>query len=174
MTETSTPNALTAHQIAELLDATVLGDANQSINSVAVIERAEAGQLAFVGSLQQIRRCEDSAASVILAPPEVTDCAGDYPNVTFVLVEDPEAALLKVALKLKPARERSTIGISPLATVASTAKIGSRTNVHPYAVIGEDVLELGVDAEVFRAGSTTGEVRCARIELDGLQAAFAR
>ena len=108
MTDTQTKSALTAQQIADLLDASLIGDGTRSVSSVTVIERAEPGQLAFVGSHDQIKRCGNSAADVVIAPPEIADTSSaNYPNITFIVVDEPETAFLKVAQELDPPRKRA-------------------------------------------------------------------
>lgn len=140
MTGTQNPFALTAAQICEKLGGTLVGDGSRTVSGVNVIERAQAGQLAFVGTTEQLRRCSGSQAEVVIAPQAVSEAATQYAQITFVLTDEPEVAFLKIAQQLNPPRRRSSIGISPLASVAASARIGTRSNIHPNAVVGEDAV----------------------------------
>ena len=132
-------NVLTAAEIAESINAAILGDDTRTVGGVEVIERATANELAFVGATKQLKRVGDSEAKVILVPQVNVAELEPYSDRTFLIVEDPEGSFLEVAQALYPERLRSQVGISPLATVAASAVIGAKTNIHPHAVIGEHV-----------------------------------
>jgi UDP-3-O-[3-hydroxymyristoyl] glucosamine N-acyltransferase len=140
MAETRIENTLHAQEIARILDATIVGPANCSVSGADFIERATAGQLAFVGCRRNLKRAAASKAMLIIGPETVRADLDDYADRTFLLVAEPEAAFLRIVDLLLPERPRRTIGISPQAVVAASASIGSKTNVHPFATIGEDVV----------------------------------
>ena len=49
-------NVLTAAEIAESINAAILGDDTRTVGGVEVIERATANELAFVGATKQLKR----------------------------------------------------------------------------------------------------------------------
>ncbi|MCR9198086.1 MAG: UDP-3-O-(3-hydroxymyristoyl)glucosamine N-acyltransferase [Planctomycetaceae bacterium] len=140
-------HALTAGEIASLLDAELIGSGDAIVSGTNFIERASATELAFVGCSKNASRIEDTAAVVIIAPPDLKTAAQDDPERTYILTERPEDAFLTVAQKICPTRPESWTGVSPQASIAATAKIGRNTTVCPFAVIGEHV-SIGEDCHI--------------------------
>jgi len=138
---------LSAQQIADRVEGTVLGSSEICITGVEFIERATEQQLAFVGNEKQLSRIKSSSARLILAPTAAKDQVQDYPHITFILVDEPEAALLHVASIMNPRRQPSTTGISPTASIAASATIGANAAIGHHAVIGEDVV-IGDDCRI--------------------------
>ncbi|MEQ9406797.1 MAG: UDP-3-O-(3-hydroxymyristoyl)glucosamine N-acyltransferase [Fuerstiella sp.] len=136
----STPAVqLTAGEIAALLDARIIGDDSLKVSGVAFIEQASETDLVFVGCDKNLKRAAATKARLIIAPRSAVGNLAPFPDRTFILVDEPEAAFLQMAVRLVPPRRRSDVGISPHAIVAESAIIGRKTNIHPLAVIGEDV-----------------------------------
>lgn len=130
---------LTATEIADILGGRLVGDGDIRVNGVEFIERASESDLAFVGCKRNLKRAETSNAKLIIAPESISEQIAEFPGKTFILVAEPEAAFLQAAVRLVPRRPRPNIGISPRAVVAESSVIGAKTNVHPLAVVGEDV-----------------------------------
>ena len=140
MAGTRVENTLHAREIARILDAVIVGPADCSVSGADFIERATATQLAFVGCKRNLKRASASQARLIIGPETVRDHLGDDPGRTFLLVPEPEAAFLKIVGLILPERPRRALGISPQAVVAASASVGSKTNIHPFVTIGEDVV----------------------------------
>ncbi len=140
MSAVKTQRSLTVAEIAQILDAEVLGNALAVIDDVEVIERAQTRHLAYIGDLKGLPRLKHSHAAVVIAPLSLRDELVRIPDRSFLLVPQPEVAFLSIAGLLKPPRPRSRIGVSDRAVVDPTAKIGANTNVHPLAVIGAGVV----------------------------------
>ncbi|MFO1001875.1 MAG: UDP-3-O-(3-hydroxymyristoyl)glucosamine N-acyltransferase [Planctomycetaceae bacterium] len=143
----TTRRSITAGEIAEILDAVLLGDANRTITGVDVVDRAGDNDLSFVGDAKNLPRVKLSKCKVIIAPLAVRDELSAFPDRTFLLVPEAETALLSIAGVLRPMRARPRIGISSAAVVDPTAQIGANTNIHPLAVIGRDVV-MGHSCEI--------------------------
>jgi UDP-3-O-[3-hydroxymyristoyl] glucosamine N-acyltransferase len=139
--------SLTAREIAEILDAELIGDPTPSIDDVEVVERATSSQLSFVGDAKNLPRLKASQSRVVVAPATIRNEVGLYPDRTFLLVPEAETAFLSIAGLLRPPRARARIGISPHAVVDPTAQIGANTNIHPLAVVGRDVV-IGHSCEI--------------------------
>jgi UDP-3-O-[3-hydroxymyristoyl] glucosamine N-acyltransferase len=155
MNSGTTRRSLTAGEIAEILDAVVLGDPQRAITGVDVVDRAGESDLSFVGDAKNLPRVKLSKSKVIVAPLAVRDELVNYPDRTFLLVPEAETALLSIAGILRPLRPRPRIGISPNAVVDATAQIGANTNIHPLAVIGRDVV-IGHSCEI-HSGVVVGD-----------------
>lgn len=147
--------SLTAKELEEILGARLVGNGDRAIDDVNVIERASCHQLAFVGDLKNLFRIRNTEAQVILVPADVREELTAYPNRTFLLVEDPESAVLLIAGLLNPPRHRIRAGISERAVVDPTAVILGNTIIHPLAVIGRDV-SIGHNCEI-HAGVVIGD-----------------
>ncbi len=143
----STQRTLTAREMAEILDAKLIGDADRAIHDVDVIERAKDGHLSFVGDAKNLPRIKSTQSRVVIVPASSEQDLTAFPNHTFLLVPEPETAFLSIAGVLRPNRPRPRIGVSERAIVDASARIGANTNVHPLAVIGRDVV-IGHSCEI--------------------------
>lgn len=139
--------SLTAREIADILDATLIGDPQRTIDDVEVIERAEARHLSFVGDSKNVPRVKLSKSRVVIAPTGVEKDLSAFADRTFLVVPQPETAFLSIAGVLRPNRPRPRIGISDRALIDPSATIGANTNIHPLAVIGRDVV-IGHSCEI--------------------------
>ena len=151
----TTRRSLTAGEIAEILDAVVLGDPLRTITGVEVVDRALENDISFVGDAKNLPRVKQSKSKVIIAPTALQGELSAYTDRTFLLVPEAETALLSIAGILRPLRARPRIGVSPHAVVDSTAQIGANTNIHPLAVIGRDVV-IGHSCEI-QSGVVVGD-----------------
>lgn len=131
--------ALTASEIAHLLQAQLQGNPDVEIDDVQILERATARDLTFVGNQKNLSRLKHTAARLILVPENIRAELPASDERTYILVPEAEPAFLTVAGILRPPRQRPAIGISSRAIVHESARIGANTNVHPLAVIGADV-----------------------------------
>ena len=143
----SAKTSLTALEISEILQARLIGDAAVSINGVDVVDRASSSQLAFISDLKNLPRVRKSQAAVIIVPEAVESLLTEYPEKSFLLVEDPEQALLLIAGLFCEFRGRPRIGVSPQAVVHPSAQIHGNSNIHPLAVVGRDVV-IGNNCEI--------------------------
>lgn len=150
-----TRNTMTVEAIAKHIGATVVGSAAQTISGVEFIERAGEHDLAFVGDQKNLSRVKSTSASVIIAPLDVAENLGAFPDKTFLLVKEPESSFLQIAELLLPKTIVKEIGISPQAQVSETAIIGAKSNIHPFAVIGDNV-QLGENCNI-ASGAVIGD-----------------
>jgi len=128
MSAVTTPRSLTVGEIAQILDAEVLGSDSATIDDVEILERAQTRHLTYVGDLKGLPRLKHCRATVIIAPVNLRDELLRFQDRTFLLVPQPEVAFLSIALLLKPPRARSRIGISD----------GEDRREHKYPSAGRD------------------------------------
>lgn len=142
----STP--LSMQFVAELINATILGNENNKAIGINEIHKVEVGDICFVDHPKYYDKCLNSAATiVIINNNEVTIPEGK----TLLFVTDPFEAYLKIVDTYKPFRP-STKSISDSATIDSTAvimpnvfignnvTIGSDTVIHPNVTIHDDAV----------------------------------
>jgi UDP-3-O-[3-hydroxymyristoyl] glucosamine N-acyltransferase len=139
--------ALTTRDIADLVHGELRGDATRMIQDVAPLTAATAGDLAYVASDKQLRALATTQAGAVLISRAMAPADTDLARRALILVDDAQRAFISAMLTLRPRPPRRHTGISPRATIASTAAIGPECNVGPGAVIGERVI-LGARCDV--------------------------
>ena len=132
----------TLAELAQLLDAEVVGDEQTAIRGIAPLEDAGSGDLAFVNSDRSaLDRLAASRASAVLVAP---DMPVDRPALR---VPDPQLGLIRLVEAYFP-QQHPAWGIDERAVLAPDVAVGQRVNVGPYAVIGEGV-RLEDDAVIY-------------------------
>lgn len=135
----------TAKQIAEFVNGNVEGDENATVNAFAKIEEGKHGAISFLSNPKYTHYLYTTESSVVL----VNDDLKLDKEVGATLIRVPNAyeavaRLLQLYESLKPKKT----GISPLASIASSAKIGENCYVGPFACIGENVV-VGDNTQIY-------------------------
>lgn len=142
----------TAKQIAAYLGGTVEGNENTYVHTFAKIEEADKGALTFLANPAYEHYIYETKASIVLV------------NKSFEPKQPVSAALVKVdnaydciakLLQLYEQSKPKKTGVSSLASIASTAKIGRDCYIEPFVVIGEHA-EVG-DGTTLMAHSVVGD-----------------
>jgi UDP-3-O-[3-hydroxymyristoyl] glucosamine N-acyltransferase len=123
------------------------GPADRMIEGVAPLAEASGTQLAFLSNPKYAPQLASTKAGAILVPEQTT---GD----------DPYFAVAQVLSKFFAFRS-VPVGISPRASIASSAKVGDGVSIGPFSTISDDVI-LGDDVIVFQnvsieSGSVIGD-----------------
>jgi UDP-3-O-[3-hydroxymyristoyl] glucosamine N-acyltransferase len=146
---------VTAGEIADLVGGQYDGKRDIRVTGVAALADAEESQLSFLSNPKYGAQLETSRAALILV-------ASDHPGKSsrFIRVKNPYFALATVVTRYFAERPAPT-GVSPLASVAATAKIGRNVAIGPFTTVGDGVA-IGDDAVIYQsvsieAGSTIGE-----------------
>ena len=142
----------TLSELAERLDAQLIGDAACGIVSIATLENAGAGQLSFLSNAKYRKFLSESAASAVLITAD--DAPFVAPGANALIVKDPYVAFARVAQLLDTTPKAAT-GIHPSAVIADSAVIGANVAIGANAVISENVV-LGDDVQI-GAGCFIGE-----------------
>ena len=124
---------ITASQIAEQLQGTVLGQGSVEITGFAPAEHARAGDLTFAEKESYFAAAERSQASAILV-------AGDFKSDSKVLIKVPNArvAVAKLLPLFFPPAPESP-GRHPTAVIADSAQIDPTAHIGPNCVVGDNV-----------------------------------
>jgi UDP-3-O-[3-hydroxymyristoyl] glucosamine N-acyltransferase len=156
-------SVLTASAIAKLIDGTLTGDGNATIDSVASLDRARSGQLTFCGSAKYAPLLAGTNASVVLLDPEVASAPSNA--AARIVVAKPQEALVSLLPKLYSPAAR-TPGVHESAVIGRGVRLGADVSVGPFvrlgdgAVLGDRVtidshcsvgagVEIGSDSRVF-------------------------
>lgn len=129
----------TAKQIASFIDGKIVGDENAEVYTFAKIEEGVPGAISFLANPKYAEYIYTTRSSIVLVnndfEPEQDVAA------TLIKVENAYASLAKL-LSLYEESKPKKQGISPLASISSTAKIGKECYIAPFVVIGENA-EIG-------------------------------
>lgn len=136
----------TVAELAALVGGTVVGDGDVVIRGAAPLSEAGAGDVTLVDRADRGDALLASThAAAVVAPRSFVPKA-----IAAILVDDVHGAFTAIASRFCPPRPQKRLGISPLAAIHPTARIGRDVDVHPFATIGEDV-EIG-DGSTIHAG----------------------
>lgn len=134
----------TASQVAAYINGTVEGDVNAVINNFAKIEEGVPGAISFLANPQYEQYIYETKSSVVLVNE---DFKPTQPvAATLIRVKNAYEAvsrLLQLYESMKPKRT----GISSLAFIAETAKVGKDVYIAPFVAIGDNA-EVGDGAEL--------------------------
>jgi len=128
------PNSYTLSMLADLLGATVIGDANRRVTGLNTLALADGEQITFLDNPKyQAQLPTTQAAAVILAEAFVQACP-----TNALVVAEPYVAYAKVA-QLFWVKPKPFVGIHPTALIDPSTSIGDQVSIGPYVVIGPNV-----------------------------------
>jgi UDP-3-O-[3-hydroxymyristoyl] glucosamine N-acyltransferase len=129
---------LTLAEVARLTGGEVVGDARLTVDGLAGLEHARAGQLSFVTGPRHAEAALRSLASAFLVPAGV-----DLPGRALVRVAQPTLAMATVLAVFHPDTP-APVGVHPTAQVDPTATVAPDATVMAFAVVGAgSVVEAG-------------------------------
>lgn len=142
----------TAKQIAAYVGGEIIGDENVTVCTFAKIEEGVKGALSFLANPKYASYIYDTQSSIILV------------NNDFIPERPIEATLIKTAnayeslaklMALYESVKPKKKGISPMASVATTATIGKNVYIGPFVSIGEKAV-IG-DNTIIEANASVGD-----------------
>jgi UDP-3-O-[3-hydroxymyristoyl] glucosamine N-acyltransferase len=148
-------SAVPISEIVAFVGGRYSGPAGRAVDGVAPLADAGEAQLSFLSNPKYAAQLASTKAAAILVGADVQ---GD--DERFIRVGNPYFAMASVVAKYFDRRPMPQ-GISPLASIAATAKLGANVAVGPFSTIADDVT-LGDGVVIFQnvsveAGSTIGE-----------------
>lgn len=123
------PKAIPVQEIAEKINATILGSIDNKAMGINEIHHVQAGDITFVDVKKYFNKSLKSAATIIILNEKVPAPKGK----TLLLCEDPFTAYNTIVQSFRPLRPLQV-------TIDPSAKIGPGTIIEPNAVIGPDVV----------------------------------
>ena len=134
-----------ASQIAALLNGTVEGNPETEVWNVAKIEEGAPGMLSFLANPKYTPYIYETQSSVVIVNK---DFVAEKPiAATLIRVDDAYASFAKL-LAFYDQMSQDKKGISSLAFVSSSAKLGENLYLGEFAFIGENVT-LGNNVKVY-------------------------
>jgi UDP-3-O-[3-hydroxymyristoyl] glucosamine N-acyltransferase len=120
-------------EIVEITGGEVIGDDAVEIESVARIEEAREGQIAFLANLKYSKYLSQTGASAIIVPKDVSEVK----NKSLLCVEDPYYAFLQVLNIFHPPKSFIEKGIHASAVIDSSAELSEDLSIGPFVYIGK-------------------------------------
>lgn len=127
---------LKAGQLGEVLNASLIGNAETSIERLSSLEEARSGSLAFFANPKLRPQLNELEAGVVVLTDRSSVVSGS--PVTFLVVEEPKQVFAQIARSLVPVCPWK--GISPEAKIHPKAKIAEGVTIGPGSIICENVV----------------------------------
>lgn len=123
--------SLTLSQLAEALDARLVGDGARIITGLSTLADAGPGQLSFLANAQYRKLLVSTRAEAVLL--READAEGFSGNA--LIVNDPYLAYARVSHQFDP-KPRSVPGIHPTAVIADDAFVHPQASIGAFVVVG--------------------------------------
>lgn len=133
-----------AEQIAGILKGTVDGDPKTTVNFVSKIEEGKAGTLSFLANPKYTHYIYSTNASIIIVNKDFKP--EKKINSTLIRVQDAYQAFA-ILLEFYNTLKSDKKGISKLASIAQSAKIGKDVYIGDFVVISDNVI-IGDNARI--------------------------
>ncbi len=121
--------------LAELVQGRLHGDPETLISGAATLAAAEAGQITLADCANKSSDLANCSASAAIVATDVP--LGSLPAI---VVEDVHVAFAQIVEHFRPQRAQKKPRISEQAIIDPSAQIADGVDIHPLAVIGEDVV----------------------------------
>ncbi len=135
----------TAEMIAGFLGGDIVGDKQATVHTVSSIEEGKAGSLAYLTNPKYEPFLYTTQASIVLVnrsfPPSQPVAA------TLIRVDDAGACVLKLLEMYNAAKPRKE-GISRLASIAESARVGEKCYIGDFTVVERGV-EIGAGCQIY-------------------------
>jgi UDP-3-O-[3-hydroxymyristoyl] glucosamine N-acyltransferase len=142
----------TLTELAEQVDAQLIGDAACSIVSIATLENAGSGQISFLSNSKYRKFLTETSASAVLITAD--DAPFLAPGVNALVVKDPYVAFARVA-QLLDSTPAAAKGVHPTAVIDASVTLGAGVSVGANAIIAAGAI-VGNGAQI-GAGCFIGE-----------------
>ncbi len=125
---------ITVSQLAERLNAEVIGDGSAEITGVASVESAAGNQITFMAERKRSRGLEHSEAGAVITREPMEGI-----SMAQLVVKDVEAALIETLKMFATEPPPPPVGVDPTARVCESAEIADNVFVGPHVIVGEGV-----------------------------------
>ncbi len=141
--------SLTLKEIARLLQSQVLGNAQTPVSGITTFENPLPGCITFIQHKKDLSDLEATDIAALIVPKDVQSSVKPV-----IPVEHPKLAWAKLLRAFYPEHPASG-KVSPEASIAATAKLGTGVTVEPFARISDGAV-IG-DGSVIRSFAFVGE-----------------
>ena len=124
----------TAQQIASFINGEVIGNKDAEVYTFAKIEEGTPGALSFLANPKYTEYIYSTESSVVLVNKDF-EPKGEI-KTTLIKVDNAYESLAKLMTMYEASKPKKQ-GISSLASISPTAKVGENCYIAPFAVIGD-------------------------------------
>ena len=135
-----------ASQIAQFLNGEVFGNPEVTVSGLSKIEHGETGTLSFLANPKYTEFIYTTKASIVIV--NNTFIPEQEISATLVKVDDAYSAFAKLLEIYDEYRKSSLVGISSLAFIHPTAKVGEDVYIGEFAVISANAV-IGKGAKIY-------------------------
>lgn len=135
----------TAEMIAGFLGGDIVGDKQATVHTVSSIEEGKAGSLAYLTNPKYEPFLYTTQASIVLVNRSFTP--SQPVAATLIRVDDAGACVLKLLEMYNAAKPRKE-GISRLASIAESARVGEKCYIGYFTVVERGV-EIGAGCQIY-------------------------
>ncbi|MGQ9576533.1 MAG: UDP-3-O-(3-hydroxymyristoyl)glucosamine N-acyltransferase [Thermoguttaceae bacterium] len=133
----------TVSELASLVGGELIGDGSVLVHGAAPLAEAGPGDITLVDRAERAELLASTRASAVVAPRSLLP-----KGLPVIQVDDVHRAFTVILSRFRPPRNKRRIGISPLAVISPSARIGQDVDIHPFATIGDEV-EIGDGATIY-------------------------
>ena len=137
-------------QLAQHIDADLVGDGSAEISAVGAVEAAGESDVTFITDSRHMAGLEKSRAGAVIVANRIEGLAKPQ-----LIVKNVDAALIEALNLFAPKLRTVAEGIDPAAKVAQDVKIAKGVSVGPGVVI-DDGVEIGLNS-IIASGCKIGE-----------------
>jgi UDP-3-O-[3-hydroxymyristoyl] glucosamine N-acyltransferase len=128
--------ALTAREIAQLVDGELRGDPESVVDGVAALDRAGPRHATFLASPRYAAQLERSGAGVVLVARDMAEVTSGA--ATRIIVQNPYEAVQAILPRLYDLSPAAP-WIAPTARIGHGVKLGAGVRIEDYVVLGDGV-----------------------------------
>lgn len=126
-----------AKQIAEFIQGVIVGDENATVRTFAKIEEGVPGAISFLSNPKYTHYIYDTASTIVLVNKDFTP---EKPvKATLIKVDNAYESVAKLLTLYEMSKPKKT-GISPLAFISPSAKIGKDVYIAEFAYVGDNAV----------------------------------
>ncbi len=125
----------TAKQIAAFIQGEIVGNENAEVYTFAKIEEGTPGALSFLANPKYTEHIYTTKSSIVLVNKDFE--AQKEISATLIKVDNAYESLAKLMMLYESSKPKKQ-GISSLASISPSAKIGENAYIAPFAVIGDN------------------------------------
>ena len=122
--------------ISEYIDASIVGDADLQINSIATLESAKDGSITFLSNPKYNKLLESTCASAII----VKEGTKTNDRLTFLTCSDPYLAYAKISKLFSNEIDFSKEDFKGNSFIHDSVSLGKDVNIGPNVFIGENCI----------------------------------
>ena len=141
---------LTVTELAQHLDAELVGDGSHSVDAIVGADTVCENKVAYVSDSKHIAEIEKSGASAVIVSEQLEGLSKPQ-----LIVKNIDVAVMDALNVFAPKLKAVVEGVDPSATIGERVKLGAGVAIGPYAVI-DDGVEIG-EKSVIASGCKIGE-----------------